>query len=62
MIEKAVGVIGLITFIIFAGYLTVKIGEIDLWIVFLIVASMAAYDFYVDIFKTPNGNGNGSSD
>lgn len=62
MIEKAAGIIGLITFILFAGYLTAKIGEVDLWIVFIVVASMAAYDFYLDIFKASNGNGNGSSD
>jgi len=61
MIEKAAGVIGLITFILFVGYLTVKIGEFDLWIVFIVVAAMAAYDFYLDIFKGSNGNGNGSS-
>lgn len=62
MIEKAVGVIGLITFILFVGYITAKIGEVDLWIVFIAVAAMAAYDFYIDIFKAPSGNGNRSSD
>lgn len=61
MIEKAVGILGLFTFILFVGYITAKIGEPDLWIVFLIVAGMAAYDFYVDIFKASNGNGDGSS-
>lgn len=61
MIEKAAGIIGLITFILFAGYLTVKIGEVDLWIVFTVVAAMAAYDFYLDIFKGGNGNGSGSA-
>lgn len=54
MIEKAAGVIGLIMFILFAGYLTVKIGEVDLWIVFIVVAAMAIYDFYLDIFKGSN--------
>ncbi len=61
MIEKAVGIIGLCTFILFVGFITVKIGEIDLWIVFLLVSLMAGYDFYQDIFKRSNGNGNGSS-
>lgn len=61
MIEKAVGVIGLCVFVLFAGFITAKIGEPDLWVVFLIVAAMAAYDFYVDIFKAPNNKNNGSS-
>ena len=61
MIEKAAGVIGLISFFLFAGYLTAKIGEVDLWIVFIVVAAMAAYDFYLDIFKGSNGNETGSS-
>jgi len=60
MIEKAVGVIGLCVFVLFAGFITAKIGEPDLWIVFLLVAAMAAYDFYLDIFKGSNGNGNSS--
>jgi len=61
MIEKAVGVIGLCVFILFAGFITAKIGEPDLWVVFLIVATMAAYDFYLDIFKASKNSGNGSS-
>ncbi len=63
MIEKAVGILGLCTFIAFAGFITAKIGEVDLWIVFLLVSAMAAYDFYLDIFraKGPNGNGNDPS-
>jgi len=61
MIEKAVGVIGLLTFIIFVGYIAIRIGEPDLGIVVLIVVAMAVYDFYIDIFKGSNGNGNGSS-
>lgn len=61
MIEKAVGVIGLLTFIIFVGYIAIRIGEPDLGIVVLIVVAMAVYDFYIDIFKDSNGNGNGSS-
>lgn len=61
MIEKAVGIIGLCVFILFTGFITAKIGEPDLWIVFLVVAALAAYDFYLDIFKAPNGNGNGPS-
>jgi hypothetical protein len=61
MIEKAVGVIGLLTFIIFVGYIAIRIGEPDLGIVVLIVVAMAVYDFYIDIFKGSNGNENGSS-
>lgn len=61
MIEKIVGIIGLFTFILFAGFITAKVGEPDLWVVFLVVAAMAAYDFYVDIFKGSKDNGGGSS-
>ncbi|UCH75202.1 MAG: hypothetical protein JSU82_04985 [Rhodospirillales bacterium] len=62
MIEKAVGIIGLCTFMLFAGFITAKVGEIDLWIVFILVSLMAGYDFYLDIFKASNGNGKGPSD
>lgn len=61
MIEKAVGILGLCTFIVFVGFITAKVGEVDLWIVFLLVSAMAAYDFYRDIFKGSNGKGNGSA-
>lgn len=61
MIEKVVGVIGLITFMFYVGFITVKIGEVDLWVVFVVVSAMAIYDFYLDIFKGGNGNGSGSS-
>lgn len=57
MIEKIIGVIGLCAFILFGGFIAAKIGEPDLWVVFLVVAAMAAYDFYLDIFKRSNGNG-----
>ncbi len=61
MLEKIIAVLGIGTFITFATYIAAKIGEIDLWIVVIIVAVMAGYDFYRDIFQAPNGNGNGSS-
>ncbi len=61
MLEKIIGVVAMATFIAFAAYIAGKIGEIDLWIVVIIVAVMAAYDFYLDIFKASNGNENGSS-
>lgn len=57
MIEKIVGIIGLFTFILFVGFITAKVGEPDLWVVFLIVAAMAAYDFYVEVFKASDNNG-----
>lgn len=62
MIEKGVGVIGLLTFILFVGYIALRIGEPDLGLVVLIVVSMAVYDFYIDIFRDRKRNGNGSSD
>lgn len=61
MLEKVIGIIAMLGFLVFAGYITAKVNEPELWIVFVVVAAMAIYDFYLDIFRSQEGNGNGSS-
>ena len=45
MIDRILATISLLMFLIFLGYMAVYIGEIDLWVVVLVVGMMAAYDF-----------------
>jgi len=61
MLEKVIGIASMLGFLVFAGYITAKVNEPALWIVFIVVAAMAIYDFYIDIFRTQEGNGNGRS-
>lgn len=57
MLEKAIGTVSILTFIVFATYIATKIGEPDLWVVVVVVAIMAAYDFYLEIFRGEQGKG-----
>jgi hypothetical protein len=59
MLDKTLGVAAIIVLIGFMGVLIVFVPDVDLILVTLVVTGMAAYDFYVTLFKPKNGNDGG---
>jgi hypothetical protein len=57
MVDKILGVAAIIVLIGFMSVLVVFVPDFDLILVTLVVTGMAAYDFYVTLFKRKNGNG-----
>jgi hypothetical protein len=59
MLDKILGVAAILALIGFMGVLVVFVPDLDLIIVTVVVTVMAAYDFYINLFKPKNGNNGG---
>jgi hypothetical protein len=59
MLDKILGVAAILVLIGFMGVLVVFVPDLDLIIVTVVVTVMAAYDFYINLFKPKNGNDGG---
>jgi hypothetical protein len=59
MLDKILGVAAILVLIGFMGVLVVFVPDLDLIIVTVVVTVMAAYDFYINLFKPKNGNNGG---
>lgn len=57
MLDKTLGIAAIIMLIGFMGVLVIFVPDFDLILVTLVVTLMAAYDFYITLFKGKNGNG-----
>jgi len=54
--DRIIGIVALLVLIAFTGVLLVFVPDIDLAVVVVVVALLAAYDFYLMLFKE-GGNG-----
>jgi hypothetical protein len=57
MADKIIAPIALLLLVVFLAFLAVYIDEIDLWVVFVLVSAMAAFDFWQTLRKPENGSG-----
>lgn len=57
MLDKILGVVAIIALIGFMSVLVIFVPDFDLILVTVVVTVMAAYDFYINLFKPKNGNG-----
>jgi uncharacterized membrane protein YoaK (UPF0700 family) len=46
MTDKILAIISISLFLVFVGFLAIWINEPDLWVVVVVVAGMALYDFW----------------
>lgn len=56
MIDKVIGLLALAVLVAFFGILVVFVPDVDLILVVGVVAAMAAYDFYLTLFKGKKGS------
>jgi hypothetical protein len=56
MLDKILGVAAIIVLIGFMSVLIIFVPDFDLILVTVVVTGMAAYDFYVTLFKSKNGS------
>ncbi|MCW5700663.1 MAG: hypothetical protein KIT00_12565 [Rhodospirillales bacterium] len=64
MADQIIAPLALLLFLIFLGFLAIYIGELDLWIIILLVAMLAATDFANSVRDSMNrtaNNGNGGN-
>lgn len=59
MLDKILGIAAISVLIGFMGVLVIFVPDVDLILVTLVVTGMAAYDFYINLFKPKNGNNGG---
>lgn len=57
MLDRILGVAAILVLIGFMSVLVIFVPDVDLILVVLVVTGMAAYDFFVTLFKPKNGNG-----
>ena len=55
MVDKLIGVSAILLLVAFMAVLVVFVPDIDLILVVGIVSAMAAYDFYLTLFKSRSG-------
>ena len=58
MTDKILVVVSLLAVIAFCGTVVYFVAEPDLLVVTVLVLLMAGYDFWSDVFRKKNGNGN----
>ena len=59
MVDKVLGVAAILALIGFMGVLVIFVPDLDLILVTVVVTAMAAYDFYITLFKPRNGDNGG---
>lgn len=59
MLDKILGVAAIAALVGFMGVLVIFVPDFDLILVTVVVTAMAAYDFYVTLFKSKNGSNGG---
>lgn len=59
MLDKILGVAAIATLVGFMGVLVIFVPDFDLILVTVVVTAMAAYDFYINLFRSKNGGDGG---
>ncbi|MGI9384195.1 MAG: hypothetical protein ACR2PO_13655 [Methyloligellaceae bacterium] len=62
MTDKILVIISLLAVIAFCGTVVVYVAEPDLMIVTVLVLLMAGYEFWSEVFRKKNGNGDNNND